>query len=77
MDLTTENLIDAVASGFWISSTLKVVFGGGKIQNVFSMGNVKDGFKIAAASMIYDVAGKPLVQKTIGMVTPTLFGTTA
>ena len=73
-DLSTGNLIDAVASGFWISSTLKVVFGGGKIQNVFSMGNVKDGMKIAAAKMIYDVAGRPLVQNTVGKVLPQLVG---
>lgn len=73
-DLSAGNLIDSVASGFWIASTMKVVFGGGKLQSVFSMANLKDGAKIAAAKMVYDVAGRPLVSATVGRVAGPLLG---
>ena len=73
-DLSAANLLDSVASGFWIASTMKVVFGGGKLQNVFSMANFKDGVKIAAAKMVYDVAGRPLANATVGRLAGPLLG---
>lgn len=64
-----SNVFDAVAQGFFIAGTYKVLWTKKRsLGSVFSMDTVQEGGKLAVSSFVYGAVGQPLVSSVIGQV---------
>lgn len=64
-----SSVIDAVAQGFFVAGTYKVLFTKKRsLGAVFSMDTVNEGGKLAVSSFVYGAVGQPLVQSVVGQV---------
>lgn len=64
-----SSVIDAVAQGFFVAGTYKVLFTKKRsLGQVFSMDTVNEGGKLAVSSFVYGAVGQPLVSSVVGQV---------
>ena len=64
MDINT--LVDAGINGFWISSTMKILFQKGSFASVLSKQNLENSAKIGVAQIVYNQVGRPITRQVVG-----------
>jgi len=72
--MDAQNILDAVANGYFIALTSKMLFGGGGLKSIMSRETLNQGAKLAVAQGVYNMIGRPIVKTTVGTIVPSFSG---
>ena len=64
--MDTQQILDAGINGFWISSTMKLLFQKGSFSSIFSKQNLENSAKIGVAQVVYNQVGRPVTRSIVG-----------
>lgn len=64
--MDVQSIMDAGINGFWISSTMKLLFQRGSFSSIFSKQNLENSAKIGVAQVVYNQVGRPITRSIVG-----------